>query len=142
LSRWHRDDLAHTDDLVLRIKAWGVKLMRCWHSAVCLSQRMLYTVLGVLRVWRDEDPVRTGRAARARWIRFARPEGMRVRSTARPGRSSFIDDHVAGFIDDHVAGADQPVELSIVEIANCSGDRRAGPKQLLWSVEDRARCLP
>jgi hypothetical protein len=28
--------------------------------------------------------------------------------------------------------------LPIVEIANCNGDRQAGPKQLLWSVEDGA----
>jgi hypothetical protein len=35
-----------------------------------------------------------------------------------------------------------PAELPIVEIANSSGDRQAGPKQLLWSVEDGARCCP
>jgi hypothetical protein len=35
-----------------------------------------------------------------------------------------------------------PAELPIVEIANSSGDRQAGPKQLLWSVEDGARVLP
>jgi excisionase family DNA binding protein len=28
--------------------------------------------------------------------------------------------------------------LPIVEIANCNGDRQAGAKQLLWSVEDGA----
>ena len=68
------------------------------------------------------------------------PQGRRecVRSTARTGESKFIDDHVAGFIDDHVAGAENPAELPIVEIANCNGDRQAGAKQLLWSVEDGA----
>jgi hypothetical protein len=37
-----------------------------------------------------------------------------------------------------VAGADKPPELPIVEIANYNGDRQAGPKQLLSSVEDGA----
>jgi hypothetical protein len=34
-----------------------------------------------------------------------------------------------------------PAELPIVEIANCNGDRQAGPKQLLSSVEDGAGAL-
>ena len=57
---------------------------------------------------------------------------MRVRSTARPGETKLIDDHVIG--------ADKQGGVAVRRDWNCNGDRQAGRKQLLWSVEDGARC--
>jgi hypothetical protein len=58
--------------------------------------------------------------------------GMRLHSTARQVESKFIDDHVAG--------ADKQGGVAARRDWNCNGDRQAGRKQLLWSVEDGARC--
>jgi excisionase family DNA binding protein len=57
---------------------------------------------------------------------------MRLHSTARQVESKFIDDHVAD--------ADRQGGVAARRDWNCNGDRRAGWNQLLWSVEDGARC--
>jgi excisionase family DNA binding protein len=57
--------------------------------------------------------------------------GMRRHSTAGQVESKFIDDHVAG--------ADKQGGVAARRDWNCNGDRQAGRKRLLWSVEDGAR---
>ena len=57
---------------------------------------------------------------------------MRLQSIARLVESKFIDDHVIG--------ADKQGGVAARRDWNCNGDRQAGRKQLLWSVENGAGC--
>jgi hypothetical protein len=140
----HRNDLAQPDDLVLRMKAWGVNVgcsFLAFGNAFRSECRTPFSAY--FESWRDEDRARTGRAAREldgsgpqgqRECGFA-PQPARIRATTltimKPASLTIMYPAPIG-----------PVELPIVEIANCNGDRQAGPKQLLWSVEDRTRCCP
>jgi hypothetical protein len=99
--------LSIADDLVLRIKAWGVTVDFIFGIGSMPSQRMLYTVLDVLESRRDEDPPDGSGCENSR-DQVRKASGNAGHSAARRRESKFIDDHVAGFIDDHVAGADKP----------------------------------
>jgi hypothetical protein len=75
----------------------------------------------------------TGQTAKARGVS---PQGQRNAGFA-PQRQCSGE---SKFIDDHVAGALGPAELPITKMANRSGDRQAGPRQL-WEVWLTAQVL-
>jgi hypothetical protein len=107
LSRCHRDDLAITDDLVLRIKAWVSPLILL-DIRQYPFRRECHTPFSIyLESRRDQDP----RARiRLQELNGSGPQGRECGFDPQPARvrASFIDDHVVGFIDDHVAGASKP----------------------------------